>query len=111
MTDPTFPTPPPPSAANSVDGLFKGLTDLTFTKFITIKFAAVIYVILSIVTVLAWIFAVITAFSQNAGFGFATLLLGWIFPLLSIIFTRMYLELAVSLVRTAQNTSRIADKA
>lgn len=111
MTDPTFPAPPAPSAGDAVDGLYKGLVDLTFTKFITIKFAAVIYVIGIAVSVLGWIFGVFAAFQSGAGFGFAALLLGWIFPLISVIVMRVYLELAVSLVRTAQNTSRLADRA
>ncbi len=112
MSEPSIPGPPPaPMGESSVDGLVKGLTDLTFTKFITIKFAAVIYVVGIVLAILSWLGLVIAAFNVNAGAGIAALLLGWIIPLVQIIVTRVSLELAVSLVRTAQNTSRMAEKA
>lgn len=114
-------------------GFIKALFDLKFANFVTIKFAAVIYVIciaVSVLTWLAWIgFALLTmgvgtladAYAYDltgettggggAGVFFllSTIFLGWIPAVLQILFCRVVLEFVVAGIRTAQNTTRLVE--
>lgn len=104
-------------------GFFKALFDLSFTKYITITFAKVIYVLLIIVAVLMWLGWIIAGFASGAAMGAVpgsgggsavpgvlALLFGWIPAFLMIIFYRVGLEIAVSLIRQAQNTTKLVEQ-
>ncbi|MFT8396505.1 DUF4282 domain-containing protein, partial [Propionibacterium sp.] len=94
-------------------GFFKALFDLSFSHFIAIRFASVIFVIAIIVAALEWLFWIILAGvssqsgSSGALFIILVILFGWIPALVQIIFTRVLLEFLISSIRTAQNTSEL----
>ncbi|WP_029089974.1 DUF4282 domain-containing protein [Brevibacterium album] len=113
-------------------GFLRALFDLKFESFVTIRFAAVIYVLSIIVAALGYIGLVITsigmaatgsalssyAYGYSSGMGamgvlmvVAAILLGWIPSLIQIVFTRVLIEFVVANVRTAQNTRKLAQRA
>lgn len=89
-------------------GFISALFDLSFNKFVTLTFAKVIYVIAIVLVALFYIIAVLVGFSESAGIGVFFLLLGWIPALFYIVIARVSLEFAVAMIRTAQNTSKLA---
>nr|WP_162933216.1 DUF4282 domain-containing protein [Corynebacterium lactis] len=101
---------------------FQALFDFSFSSFITIKFAKVIYLLNIIVAVLSYFFWVVMGFnagfaatgyssssSSSVGLGFFVLLFGWIPALIQIISVRLILEMFIAIVRTAQNTSALRE--
>ena len=104
------PVPPwqsPQQAGAEAQGFFRALFDFSFTQFVTLKFAKFIYVLLIVALALAWVGAIIGGFVAHPGIGAASLLLGWIPLLISLIFYRMAIEFVVATIRTAQNTSQL----
>lgn len=89
-------------------GFFAGLFDLSFTSFVTIKFAKFIYIIVMVAiglwALFGWLIGSIVMMTQEPITGFLWLLLGWIPVLLALIFARITLEFYVAMARTAQNT-------
>lgn len=96
------------ASAGPKDSFLGALFDLTFTKFVTVGFVKVIYILGIIAVALMWLIFSFAAFDSSVGQGFATLLLGWIPALLAILFMRVSVEFTVATVRTAQNTATIA---
>jgi hypothetical protein len=108
-------------------GFFKALFDFRFEHFITVKFSSFLYIIAFIVAGLMWLMNIIwgiafgavwgnmNSFYGEGGFNAFPLvfaiLFGWIPSVISLIAMRLGLEFAVATVRTAQNTSRIAESA
>ncbi|RBP67958.1 uncharacterized protein DUF4282 [Brevibacterium sanguinis] len=112
-------------------GFFKSLFDFRFDDFIAVRWAGIIYIITIVIAVLSWIGTILSSIMVGLAASAATtfysgdfytdapgfnpwplilaILLGWIVPLLWVIFVRLVLELVVSSVRTAQHTRRIAD--
>lgn len=99
------------AVAESKDSFFGSLFDLTFTKFVTVGFVKVIYVLGIIGVVLTWLGAAFSTFGDSIGHGFGILLLGWIPALLAVLLMRLSVELTVAIVRTAQNTAALAQSA
>ncbi|MHA2788189.1 DUF4282 domain-containing protein [Corynebacterium sp. S7] len=96
---------------------FGALFDFSFTNFITIRFAKVIYIVAIVFLALYWAFMLVfslSAFSEGIGIGllalFAVLIIGGLLFLFGIIMARVTLEFYVSMVRTAENTSKMAQK-
>lgn len=89
-------------------GFFKALFDFSFSSFVTIKFAAVIYgVALLLIGILALV-GIIGAFitmTESAAAGLLMLLLVLVAAPFYLILIRLTLELYVSMIRTAQNTA------
>lgn len=104
-------------------GFFRALFDLTFSSYITVKFAKVVYVINIIIvalTYLGFIFMSCIPATQARSSGdtifaiiliFFVILFGWIPAVLHLIVVRLGLEGAIALVRVAQNTSALREKA
>ncbi|MBG6084754.1 DUF4282 domain-containing protein [Zhihengliuella flava] len=101
------PSPGGPHGVTSPDakGFFGALFDLSFTSFVTISFAKLIYVMIMVVLVMSWIFFIIAGFATDVWAGFAVLLLGWVPILLYLILARVTLEFYIAMVRTSQNTA------
>lgn len=119
---------------SSRDGFFGALFDLKFERFITLRFARVIYVICIVMAVLSWLGTILSAIlaataqsalmsyasyysGMDAGMGaggvlmiVAAVLLGWIPSLLMVICSRIILEFIVASVRTATNTQALVDR-
>ncbi|WIM68223.1 DUF4282 domain-containing protein [Corynebacterium breve] len=103
--------------ANTANGFMSALFDFSFTQFVTIKFAKIIYIILMVIfalTWLAWILSSFAAFSESAGLGIGMLLLtiigGGIFFIVSLVYSRVMLEFVISMIRTAQNTGELVEE-
>ncbi|MGO1972748.1 MAG: DUF4282 domain-containing protein [Propionibacteriaceae bacterium] len=109
--------PAPPSAAPPTDhgdnrvGFFKALFDLGFTSYATPSVAKIIFVLTIILGTLSWLVAVVVVLANapTVIFVAAVLLVGWIPLLLTITLVRVGLELALSSVRTAENTRKIRE--
>jgi len=124
-----------PNAANSAVGgavgdganFFKAMLDFSFTHFITVKFSSFLYVVSFLVAALMWLGTILSAImfgviwgSMTSYFGdpsfnpvplILAILFGWIPSVIALIAMRLGLEFAVATVRTAQNTTRIAEAA
>lgn len=97
--------PQRPHQAGGDPNFFKALFDLSFSHFVTLKFVKVIFVILIVLAALGWLFAIVGGFIAHPIVGVLALLFGWIVPLIMLVIYRVGLEVAVALIRTAQNTS------
>ena len=90
-------------------GFFGSLFDFSFNSFVTSKIIGVLYVISVVLLALFSILWIVAAFNQSAVFGAVTLLiLAPLFFLLSVIYIRVLLELAIVLFRILENTTEIA---
>lgn len=100
-------------------GFFGALFDFSFSHYVTISFAKVIYILGIIVSLLLWIFWIITGFASGAvGFGdynavpgILAVVFGWIPVVINILVIRVVLEFAVAMIRTAQNTTDLSQRA
>jgi hypothetical protein len=81
---------------------------MSFTRFITASFVRVIYIVVLVVIVLAWLVAIVNGFGQGVGLGLLSLVGGGLAALLYIILVRVGLEFAVAMIRTAENTGVLA---
>lgn len=100
----------------TADGFFSALFDFSFSQYITLKFARVIYLISAVLIGLCWVFGLLmtlAAFANGFGSGLLALIgflvIGTVAALFSLIGARVTLEFMVSAIKTAQNTSEIAD--
>jgi len=75
------------------------LFDFGFTDFITPKVVKFVYVVVTIIIALAWIFYIILGFSISAGAGLLVLIFGPIIALLWLLVCRITLELAMVIFR------------
>lgn len=99
----------------TADGFFSALFDFSFSQYITLKFARVIYLISAVFIGLCWGLGLLVSLATfSVGFGTGLLMLigfllfGTLFALFSLISARVTLEFMVSAIKTAQNTSEIA---
>ncbi|MCW1804439.1 DUF4282 domain-containing protein [Brachybacterium squillarum] len=107
-------------------GFLRALFDFTFTHFITVKFSSFLYVIAIIVALLMWLLQIISGITFGAAWGsmnsyygeggfnavplILAILFGWIPSVIALLVFRLGLEFAVATVRTAQNTTEIAEQ-
>lgn len=115
------------------DGFFRALFDLRFERFITLRFASVLYVICIVIAILNWLGTILSAFlaasaqsafvsyasyygGYDSGMGaggvlmiIAAILLGWIPSLLMVVCARIGLEFIIAGIRTAKNTQELVD--
>lgn len=106
----------PHASRGSVSTFFRALFDLKFEQFVTLKFSAIIYVLLIAYFVLIWLGSIVVgliAVSQDSS-GLVILLpavlLGWIPALISILLVRVGLEFLSAGIRTAINTGKLVDQ-
>lgn len=96
--------------SNADASFFQSLFDLSFTKYVTLSFAKVIYVLAMALIALGYLMAIVIGFaSEHSALGVFALLLGWIPALVYLVLVRVSLEFAVAMIRTAQNTSVMAN--
>lgn len=103
-------------AKQSKDGFFAALFDLSFSRFVTVDFVRLIYTILLAVIGLFWVGGLLFAlagFSDGFGSGLLMLLghlvFGTLGAFVAVVIARISLEFYVSLVKTAQNTSKLVE--
>ncbi|NJO39963.1 MAG: DUF4282 domain-containing protein [Cyanobacteria bacterium CRU_2_1] len=90
-------------------GFFEKLFDFSFSDFIAVQIAGVIYAVIVILLALGLLAALIGGFAQGAGQGIAVLIFGPIIGFLYIVFARIGLEAFIAAIRTAENTRIIAE--
>lgn len=105
-----------PAKSGKGNGFFNALFDLSFSRYITVDFMRVIYAISLGLIVLAWVAGLLFSF---AGFGdsfgegmlmlVGFLIFGTLAAFIAVVVTRITLEFYVSLVKTAQNTSKLVE--
>ncbi len=96
-----------PDIQTDTKGFFGALFDFSFNSFVTPKIVKFVYVLATILLVIAYVFFVITAFAgDNAVLGIAFLLLGWIPFLFYLALIRMTLEFYYSIVRMSQDINQ-----
>jgi Domain of unknown function (DUF4282) len=84
-------------------GFFASLFDLSFTSLITTRIIKVVYVLSLIGIVVTTLYFVFAAFQINGGLGVVTLfVLAPLTALLYVIYTRVFLELVVAIIRIAE---------
>ena len=92
-------------------GFFKALFDFSFSSYITVSFAKIVYIVLIVVCGLTWLSMILMGFAfdsmMETFFGPLALFLGWIPAVVNMVIVRLGLESAVALIRTAQNTSEL----
>ncbi|WP_299404912.1 DUF4282 domain-containing protein [Acaryochloris sp. IP29b_bin.148] len=89
-------------------GFFAKLFDLSFSEFIAVQIAGVLYGIGIVLIGLICIVLTFGGLSQGIGPGLGALIAMPIIFLLYVIFFRIALESFIATIRTAENTSRIA---
>ncbi|MPY77557.1 MAG: DUF4282 domain-containing protein [Actinophytocola sp.] len=84
-----------------------GIFDISFSKFITPAVIKVVYILLMVALGLAYVIAVISAFSEEAIAGILVLVIGPIVGFLYLLLIRVLLEGMLAVVRTAENTTEL----
>ncbi|TRW43873.1 DUF4282 domain-containing protein [Georgenia yuyongxinii] len=107
---PPYGQAPYPPAGQGGSSFFHALFDFSFSRYITLTFAKVIYGISIGLSIVAWLIYLFAGFAYEPGLGVLTLLLGWIPALFFIIVARVSLEFAVAMIKTAENTSALAGR-
>lgn len=93
-------------------GFFSSLFDMSFTSLITTRIIKVLYVLAMIVIGLYALGFIIAGFSNSAGLGLAILLIGApIFTIISLVYTRVLLEVFIALFRIMENSSELVTRA
>jgi len=111
----------PRTGSSSGAGFFRALFDFSFSNFVTLKFAKVLYIIGIALNVLLWLGGALVGFvvagiaaanTYNGGVLFLApslgLLFGWLPAFVNVVILRVVLEFVVASVRTAQNTAHMA---
>lgn len=86
----------------------KALFDFSFTTFVAPSIAKIVYILVMAVIALAYLFAVIAAFSADAVAGLLVLVfVGPLVGILYLVLARVGLESLIATIRTAENTSEL----
>jgi uncharacterized membrane protein len=89
-------------------GFFGSLFDLSFTSLVTTRIIKVLYVLAIIVIGLYALAFIAGGFSNSASAGVVVLLIvAPLFTLVSLIYTRVLLEVIIALFRIMENTSEL----
>ena len=90
-------------------GFFESLFDFTFTHFITSKIIKFLYGLSIAIAALVTLFFIISAFAKSFWMGSLMLLIGGpIFFLLSVIYSRITLEIIIVIFRISDYAAEIA---
>lgn len=97
-------------------GFFSALFDLSFSSFITLKFAKFIYIFNMVLLAVAFIVGLFVVVVNVSGFevflAFFGFLLAWVvFSFIWLVLTRLWIEAMIAVVRIAQNTSALREQA
>jgi hypothetical protein len=105
------PTPPRPGAPSSRGkGFFADLFDFGFTDFVTPKVVKFVYVVVTIIIALAWIFYIILGFTFSLGGGLLVLVFGPIVALLWLLVCRITLELTMVIFQIGADLHAVRER-
>jgi len=94
------------------NGFLASLFDYSFSSFITSKIIKVLYVLSTIIIGLTTLLLVLAAFNASSGAGLLTLvIIGPLFFLISMIYTRVLLELLMVIFRIHEDVRDINGRA
>ncbi len=86
----------------------KALFDFDFRKFITPSIIKIVYILIMVLLVIAYLVFVIASFRTNGALGFTVLILvGPLFVLIYLVLARAGLESLIAQIRTAENTAEL----
>jgi len=88
-------------------GFFSRLFNMSFTEFITIRIISILYGLAILASGVFAIVFLISGFSVGVGRGLLYLILSPVVFLLSVIGARIWCEMVVAMVRTAENTGQL----
>jgi Domain of unknown function (DUF4282) len=106
-----YPGPPAAATDPTSTGFFAGLFDLSFTKFITIKFIRLIYILCIIATAASLLFMIIAGFAVGPLFGILALVLGAILCTIGLTLYRITLEFFVVVFRISDDVHALRSRA
>jgi uncharacterized membrane protein len=93
-------------------GFFGSLFDFSFTSLVTTRIIKVLYVLAIIVIGLYALVFVLAGFNRSATAGAVVLLIiAPLFALVSLVYTRVLLEVIIALFRIMENTSELVSHA
>src|SRR5580704_4937348 len=93
-------------------GFFGSLFDLSFTSLVTTRIIKVLYVLAIIVIGLYALAFVAAGFNHSSTDGILALVIGApLFALISLVYTRVLLEVFIALFRIMENTSELVARA
>jgi hypothetical protein len=96
----------------SKSGFFGSLFDLSFTSLVATRIIKVLYVLAIIAIGLYALFFIAAAFHDSTAAGLVVLLIvAPIFALVSLIYTRVLLEVFIALFRIMENTTELVARA
>ena len=87
---------------------FASLFDFSFSSFIAPKIIGILYAIACVLTILGTLGVAFSGFTQGFTQGLITLIVGPIVGFIYILFIRIGLEALISSLKTAENTSIMA---
>lgn len=90
-------------------GFFAKLFDLSFSEFIAVQIAGVLYGIGILLIGLACVSGILISLTRGVGPGLGALIVMPLFFLLYVIFFRIALESFIAAIKTAENTRQIAN--
>jgi Domain of unknown function (DUF4282) len=99
-----------PSPQHDAQSFSGALFDFGFNTFATPVVIKVLYILSLVGIGLFYVFAVISGFSQGAVTGLIALVVGGVLALLSLIYTRVILELLYAVVRIAEDVRLLRNR-
>ena len=96
---------------NQTNSFWSSLFDLSFTTFITESIVKILYVLCILGAVIFSIFLIFNAFSLSFVSGILTLIIvAPLIFLISIIYTRIMMEIIIAVFRIWENTSKLVEQ-
>lgn len=93
-------------------GFFGSLFDLSFTSLVATRIIKLLYILAIVVIGFYALFFIIAGFRHNAVVGVVVLLIiAPLFALVSLVYTRVLLELIIALFRIMENTNKLVVRA
>ena len=94
-------------------GFFGALFDLSFSEFVTIRFIRILYIIFLFLIAIGFIFGLIggfvSMFSDSFWSGLWKIIVAPIGTVISLVLTRIWLEILVVVFRIAENTTDLVE--
>jgi hypothetical protein len=94
-------------------GFFGALFDLSFSEFVTIRFIRILYIIFIFLIAIGFIFGliggVVSMFSDSFWSGLWKIIVAPIGAVISLVLTRIWLEILVVVFRIAENTTDLVE--
>ncbi|MDO8145352.1 MULTISPECIES: DUF4282 domain-containing protein [Isoptericola] len=99
-------------ARDDTKGLLGSLFDFSFSNYVTPKIVKIVYVILTVLIAIGWLFSfiagVVTLFSDQWYVGLVTILFGWIAALVYLAVWRIGLEVFQAVVNISEKMNHYA---